>query len=70
MSYVKGVISDLLQNKVDMSLLVVTKVGQGALGLEGVGGGEGQRWVRSQRRACAVWATNLNGICTAEHHND
>ncbi|KIY91987.1 DNA polymerase delta subunit 1 [Monoraphidium neglectum] len=26
-SYVKGVISDLLQNKVDMSLLVVTKVG-------------------------------------------
>jgi len=28
-SYVKGVISDLLQNKVDMSLLVVTKVGWG-----------------------------------------
>ena len=25
MGYVKGVISDLLQNKVDMSLLVVTK---------------------------------------------
>ena len=43
-AYVKGMISDLLMNKLDLSLLVISKVGGGCVVVVG-GGGAGASWV-------------------------